>query len=53
MTIDDVISCLFEAKGSLLEATATANVAGIDRDFDDLINRADDLIYVLQSEGGM
>lgn len=53
MTIDDVISCLFEAKEQLLEAQAVANVAGIDRDFSDLINTVDDYIYVLQTEGGM
>ena len=53
MTIDDVISCLFEAKEQLLEANATANVAGIDRDFDDLINGVDNLIYVLQTESGL
>lgn len=53
MTIDNVISCLFEAKEQLLEAQAVANVAGIDRDFSDPINAVDDFIYVLQSEGGM
>lgn len=53
MTIDDVISCLFEAKEKLLEANAIANVAGIDRDFNNPINEVDDLIYVLQTESGL
>lgn len=53
MTIDDVISCLFEAKEQLLEAHAIARVAGIDRDFDTPINEVDILIYVLQTESGL
>ena len=53
MTIDNVISCLYEAKEQLLEAAATANVAGIDQDFDNLINDVDILIHALQTESGL
>lgn len=53
MTTDDVVSCLFEAKEGVLEAKAAAEAAGIDRDFDDLINQVDIFIYVLQTESGL
>lgn len=51
-TTDDVISCLFEAKEGLLEAKAAADAAGIDRDFDDLINQLDLFIYGVQTAQG-
>lgn len=52
MTTDDVVSCLFEAKECLREAKAAADAAGIDRDFDDLINHVDQRIYALQDTEG-
>lgn len=53
MNTDSVISCLFEAKEGVLEAKAAADAAGIDRDFYDLINQLDNLIYALQTERGL
>lgn len=54
MTTDDVVSCLFEAKECLCEAKVAAAAAGIDRDFDDLINQVDQRIYAIQdTEGGL
>ncbi|MFC2777402.1 MAG: hypothetical protein ACFN4K_04940 [Pauljensenia sp.] len=50
MTTDDVVSRLFEAKEGVLEAKAAADAAGIDRDFDDLINQVDNLIYAIQGD---
>lgn len=52
MSIDDVVSYLFEAKEWLREAKAAAVVAGIDRDFDDLINHVDQRIYAIQNTEG-
>ncbi len=52
MSIDDVVSFLFEAKGCLREAKAAAAVAGIDRDFDDLINLVDLRIFDVQTDQG-
>ena len=47
---DNVLSCLFEAREGLREAKAAANAAGIDRDFDDLINQLNLLIYAIQGD---
>ena len=52
MSIDDVVSCLFEAEEWLREAKAAAAVAGIDRDFDDLINLVDLRIFDVQTDQG-
>ena len=52
MTADDVVSCLFEAKEEVLRARAAAEAAGIDRDFDDLINQVDLVIYAVQDTEG-
>ena len=47
---DNVLSCLFKAKEGLRDAKAAAAAAGIDRDFDDLINQVDNLIYAIQGD---
>lgn len=52
MSTDDVVSCLFEARGCLREAKVAAAAAGIDRDFDDLINQVDQRIYAIQDTEG-
>lgn len=50
MTTDDVVSYLFEAKEWLREAKEAAAVAGIDHDFDDLINLVDLRIFDVQTD---
>lgn len=50
MNTDSVVSCLFEASADLRDAKAAADAAGIDRDFDDLINQVDLLIYAVQGD---
>lgn len=53
MTTDDVVSCLFEARCKLFEAKAAAEAAGIDHDFDDLLNRLDLFTYdIMTNQGG-
>lgn len=52
MTTDNVVSYLFEASEGLREAKAAAAAEGIDRDFDDLINQVDLLIYAVQDDQG-
>lgn len=52
MNTDNVVSCLFEAKEWLREAKAAADAAGIDRDFDGLINQLDNFTYAVQTAQG-
>ncbi|MFC2556468.1 MAG: hypothetical protein ACFNXV_01030 [Pauljensenia sp.] len=49
---DNVLSYLFEAKECVRDAKVAADAAGIDRDFDDLINQVDHLIYAIQTAQG-
>lgn len=46
---DNVLSYLFEAKEYVRDAKVAADAAGIDRDFDELINQVDHLIYAIQT----
>jgi hypothetical protein len=50
MNTDDVISCLYQARSELFEAKAAAAAAGIDRDFDGLINQVEILTYVIMTD---
>lgn len=52
MSIDTIVSYLFEAKEWLRETKAAAAVAGIDCNFDDLINHVDQRIYAIQDTEG-
>ncbi len=49
---DNVLSYLFEAKECVRDAKVAADAAGIDRDFDELINQVDDLIFAIQTAQG-
>lgn len=52
MNNDSVVSCLLEARDRLRDAKAEATAAGIDRDFDELINQVDLFIYAIQTDHG-
>ena len=49
---DNVLSYLFEAKECVRDEKVAADDAGIDRDFDELINQVDHLIYAIQTAQG-
>ena len=49
---DNVLSYLFEAKECVRDAKAAAAAEGIDRDFDELINQVDHLIFAIQTAQG-
>ena len=49
---DNVLSYLFEAKECVRGAKVAADAAGIDRDFDELINQVDHLIFAIQTAQG-
>lgn len=52
MNTDSVVSCLLEARDGVRDAKAEAAAAGIDRDFDELINQIDLFIYAIQTGSG-